>query len=205
MEPYGDNGKTSAYKSFFFVSYINYSDGYIYSVKDCQFKIVKISDSYNEIKIKYDTYCDETIYNYTVFITNNTNDNKGYNCIKLFYEKDINKDIKYYEFQEKGPNTIKISDSFEKGNMIITIVGQDTEGFKRFVYNTTIYNYKGEKKTYLTLIIISIVVGAVLVILIILYVIRYIRKKNMNNDITKDKVTEKLNCKDFENPDFKWG
>ena len=102
-------------------------------------------------------------------------------------------------------NTIKISDSFEKGVMNITIVGQDTEGFKRFVYNTTIYNYKGEKKTYLTLIIISIVVGAVLVILIILCVVRYIRKKNMNNDITKDKVTEKLNCKDFENPDFKWG
>ena len=106
-----------------------------------------------------------------------------------------------------GRNTIKISDSFEKGVMNITIVGQDTEGFKRFVYNTTIYNYKGEKKSkpYRTLIIITIVVGAVLVILIILYVIRYIRKKNMNNDITKDKVTEKLNCKDFENPDFKWG
>ena len=134
MELFGDNGKISPYKSYFFVSYLSYED-YINTDRsnDCKFYIKEISDSPNEIEIDFNNECTSTIFNYFIFIDYNITNSKYYDPIELFYEKDINEDLKYYKFQKKGSNKITLSDSFIKGNINIFIVGQDINGFNRFI------------------------------------------------------------------------
>lgn len=61
IKPYGDNEKILPYKSFFLISYITYNDDYEEIPEDCKFNISKITDSYNNIKIKF---------NYLLFFNN---------------------------------------------------------------------------------------------------------------------------------------
>ena len=57
--------------------------------------------------------------------------------------------------------------------ILITIVGQDTEGFHRFIYTRHEYDYRAnEEKTYLTIIIIASVIGAIIIIVLILCIVR---------------------------------
>ena len=204
-ESYFDNEETSPYKSYFYITYINYNDytGYYKDIpKDCKFKITEISDYHNEITINFDTSCDSTIYRYYVFIDYNTSNNIEFNPMKLYYEKDINNKIKYYKFEKSGSDSIVIEDTFEKGKMNITIVGQDSKGFNRFVYDSTTHNYEGPIKN-LALIIIGSILGFIILLVIIIYVIRCLIRRHKENEID-EKKTEKLynkqdikKCADF--------
>ena len=209
INPFGNNGNTLPYKSFFYISYLNYTDDInIREIPyDCEFSIKKISDSYNEIVIDYNTICTSTIYNYFIFIDYNNSFSQDYEPIKLFYEKDINKDIKYYEVQKKGINSFKISDSFLKGDINITIVGQDTEGFNRIIYTRTSYYYSGKKESDSSshaLAITLIVVGSLcLIVIIIFFFVRSLRRKKMNKELNGLKSEKFCNKKKEEiNPDF---
>ena len=122
--------------------------------------------------------------------------------MKLYYEKDINNKIKYYKFEKSGSDSIVIEDTFEKGKMNITIVGQDSKGFNRFVYDSTTYNYEGPIKN-LALIIIGSILGFIILLVIIIYVIRCLIRRYKENEID-EKKTEKLynkqdikKCADF--------
>ena len=209
MEPFGDDKKTLAYKSYFFVSYINYTDNinineYLDIPKDCEFTIKEVSDSKDEIKIKYETLCSSTMYNYFVFIDYNTSNTTNYDPIQLFYEKDNNTDIKYYKVQKKGSgNSLKISDSFIIGDLNIIVVGQDTQGFNRFVYAQTRYYYEGNDDSNHTLIIVLSILGGICLLVAIIISIRCIRKKLRDSDLESNKAEKLFNQKIEEtNPDF---
>ena len=191
-EPYGENENFSPYKSFFFIRYINYSEYKEFKIiGNCNFAMTNIDVTSNKITIKIDNLCSSTKFNYYVFIDNNTNIIDNYNPIKLFYEKDSNI-TKYYEFKNKDNNIFEIEDSFKKGFMNITIVGQDTQEFNRFIYDNTKYEYKDEKKSYILIIIIASIVGLIIIAIIIICIIRYRRRKEMENELFGEEKTEIL-------------
>ena len=206
MEPYFKIDETEPNKNFFLISYMNYQD-----YKDlknieynCNFNIKTIDDYLNHINITFDTLCSSTIYNYTIFIEyNNTNYSEP---LEQYYEKDKNNNTKYYVFQKKGNDTFEISDTFKKGENIITIIGQDTEGFNRFVYERKTYNYEGEEKekeskSNLTGIIIGAVAGGFVLLIIIIVII--VKHKNKLNTRLEDEKIKLLKNKCEENTDFK--
>jgi hypothetical protein len=98
IEPYGIREIVTPYKAYFYISYFSfkdYTDNLTKIPKNCGFKISKTDDSLNKIIIDFDTICDKTMYKYYVFIDYNISKYKEFNLIELYYEKDINKDIKY--------------------------------------------------------------------------------------------------------------
>ena len=178
---------------------------------DCNFHIESISITDNNVEIDFINNCSSTKYNYTVFIEYNINNYKQYSPIKKYYEKGINNNTKYYEFQRNGTkNTFEIVDSIKREMILITIVGQDTEGFHRFVYTNHQYDNtekkekeKPEEKSYLKIIIIASIIGAILIIVIIICIAK--KRKKYINEILEEEKTMELNKqeKEKENADFK--
>ena len=208
-EYYCDNEKRSAYKSYYFISYMNYTNN-TYDYKNieyiCLFYVDNISITDNNVTISFENSCSSTMYNYTVFIEYNITNYKQYSPIKNYFEKDINNNTKYYEFQRNEThNTIEIFDSIKRGMILITIVGQDTEGFHRFIYARHEYDYRAnEEKTYLTIIIIASVIGSIIIIVVILCIVRKKKKKNINKNIEDEKTMKLYNQKnEKESADFK--
>jgi hypothetical protein len=197
IEPYGIREIVTPYKAYFYISYFSfkdYTDNLTKIPKNCGFKISKTDDSLNKIIIDFDTICDKTMYKYYVFIDYNISKYKEFNLIELYYEKDINKDIKYYEFQKTGSGTIEVKDSFENGKLCIIIVGQDTKGFNRFVYYSTTFKYTGDYSLALTIVIT--IPGVIILSIVIICVIRYIKRKRRNNKDEEKKTEILYNQKD---------
>ena len=211
-EYYADNEKRNAYKSYYFISYMN-NNTYDYKKieYDCNFHIENISITDKNVTIDFINNCSSTMYNYTIFIEYNINNYKQYSPIKKYYEKGINNNTKYYEFQRNGTkNTFEIVDSIKREMILITIVGQDTEGFHRFVYTNHQYDNtekkekeKPEEKSYLKIIIIASIIGAILIIVIIICIAK--KRKKYINEILEEEKTMELNKqeKEKENADFK--
>ena len=93
--------------------------------------------------------------------------------------------------------------------MNITIVGQQTEGFRRFVFARKEYDYIGKKKSYLVFIILGCVGGAIIILIIIICVVKHIKKRKMNSLIeNKDdkvllnKAEEKIKNNEKGSADF---
>lgn len=122
---------------------------------DCKLYFYDIKDSYNHISITIDNDFNLSAFNYTIIIE--TWKYHNYDPLYKILDKNkyINNNSKIYEFQQIGKGTFEKEDSFEKGNMFISIVGQDTKGFNQIVYYSGEYNFKGEKKSYLMVIIIG--------------------------------------------------
>ena len=135
--------------------------------------------------------------------------------MELYHEKHKNS-LKYYEVKEKGEDDehiLEISDTFEKGAMNITIVGQDYEGYRSFVFSRKEYIYIDNPKSYLTYIIIGIaggVIALIIIICVICYKVKKIKKgkeeeyfKEQNEIILLNKSDEKEKkyekCADFDN------
>ena len=89
--------------------------------------------------------------------------------------------------------------------ILITMVGQDTEGFHRFVYARSNFDYKAEEeKSYLVVIIIASIAGAIFLIVIILCIIRLTRKKHVDDKFEDEKSMKLYNQKnEKESADFK--
>ena len=179
IELYATNENITAYKSFLLVSYVDidyYKDDNSYS-DSCEFKIEHTNDTYNDIFIEINNNC-RKIFHYYIFITYNTS--TEYNKmtpLELFYAKKNNDNIKCYEFTTND-NVFEIKDDFLIGKMNITIVGQSTEGFRRFVYDRKKdYYYIGKKKSYLGFIILGCIGGVIVIIIIVHLVIKYTRKR----------------------------
>ena len=197
MEPYANSKIILSHKSFFYVSYINYNTvDDIYNQQDCKFSISDISDSSSSIKIIFETFCTSS-YNYYVFIDYNSDENKENNPMKLYYEKDKNRNIKYYECKDIGNKELEIKDSFEEGEMNIAIVGQDIKGFNKFVYSSTKHIFKKSKIFLVIIIVVSVVLVAILIVLI-LYFCKIKRRKNNFDDIFGDEKTKVLTNKKAE-------
>ena len=199
IELYADTNSTKAYKSFFYVSYLDvdyYVDIHEYYGYGCNLRIEEITNTKDNIIIRIFNYV-STKFRYFVFIvSNSTNDtNTSYynekTPMELYYEKDKN-NLKYYEVKEKGEDDehiLEISDSFEKGAMNITIVGQDDEGFRSFVFGRKKYIYIDNPKSYLTYIIIGIVAGIIALIIIICVICYKVKKKKeRKKNISKNKM-----------------
>ena len=131
--------------------------------------------------------------------------------MELYYEKDKNS-LKYYEVNEKEEDDdyiLEISDTFVKGPMNITIVGQDSKGFRAFVYAREEYIYIGNPKSYLTYIIIGSIAGAIVLIIIICVIYSKVKKnkkrkeeeyfKKQNEKILLNQLEEKEKEKKYEN------
>ena len=208
-EYYADNERTLAYKSYFYISYINYTKNLHYYENieyGCNFKIEKVNISDSKAIIDFQNFCSSSIYNYSVFIRYNFANYDKYSPLKQYLEKDINNNTKYYEFQKNGSGTFEISDSFKQGTIFVSVVGQDTEGFKRLVYAGTRYNYriKEEESNNPTIIIIVSVIGAICLFVIIICIIRFVRKKNMDENLKDEKNINLFNEKNGkESADFK--
>ena len=84
-EYYCDNEKRSAYKSYYFISYMNYTNN-TYDYKNieyiCLFYVDNISITDNNVTISFENSCSSTMYNYTVFIEYNITNYKQYSPIK---------------------------------------------------------------------------------------------------------------------------
>ena len=185
------------YKSYFYVSYHYIND--IDDIDDfeskygigCSFEIYNISDFLDDIIIQINNYCSATQFHYYVFITSNTSNTTNYfndkNPIELFYEKDKNKSLKYYEFTTEE-DTLEIYDTFEKGLMNITIVGIGIKGYKSIAIDKKENNYVGNKKSYTTYIIIGCIGGAIVSTIIICIVVKQIKKRIENNFEQKQKI-----------------
>ena len=187
-EYYALNGKIiTAYKTFFSFSYVdkdNYPSQSAFR-QDCSFSITKINDTFNNINIKIENTCYySTPYHYYIFIVPNTSNSANTNGnyykktpLELYYENDKKNDsLKYYEFTSKK-EYFEIFDTFMIGEKKISIVGQETEGFRRFVFDQMKYNYIGKKKSYLAYIVIGCIVGAIILIIIIRAIYKYIVRK----------------------------
>ena len=159
----------------------------------------------NKATIGFINYCSSSMYNYTVFIEYNVLNYRQYSPIKKYYEKDIDNNTKYYEFQRNGSNTIEIMDTFKRGMILITMIGQDTEGFHRFVYARSNYDYKAdEEKSYLVVIIIASIAGVIFIMVVILCIIRLTRKKHVDDNFEDEKSMKLYNQKnEKESADFK--
>ena len=207
-EYFGDNEEKNAYKSYYFISYMNYTNN-TYNYKNmpynCYFNMENIFITDNKATIGFINYCSLSMYNYTVFIEYNVLNYRQYSPIKKYYEKDIDNNTKYYEFQRNGSNTIEILDTFKRGMILITMVGQDTEGFHRFVYARFNYDYKAEEeKSYLVVIIIASIAGAIFIFVVILCIMRLTRKKHVDDNFEDEKSMKLYNQKnEKENADFK--
>ena len=208
-EYYADNEKTRAYKSYFYISYINNTNNtYDYENIEysCYFRIKNVFVSDSNVIIDFQNFC-YSIYNYSIFIEYNITNYDEYSPLKKYLEKDIdiNNNTKYYEFQNNGSGSFEILDSFKQGMIFVSIVGQDTEGFNRLVYNGTKYNYRiKEEESYLTIIIIVSVIGAICLLVVIICIIRCNRKKNVNEKLKDEKEMKLFNEKnEKESDDFK--
>jgi len=202
MEPYCEIKSQYEFSSFYFITYMNDKE-YIDSknIKDnCKFYFYDIKDSYNYISFIIDNNCNSSAFNYTIIIETG----KYYKYSPLYKildkNKNINNNSKIYEFQQIGKGTFEKTDSFEKGDMLISIVGQDTKGFNQIVYNSKEYNYKGEKKSYLVVIIIG---SIILTVIIIFCVLRHIKKKKKSKEPEYEKMQILPNKKDEDSADFK--
>ena len=206
----GNDNISAAYKSFFLVSYVDkdyYSDDSNYRYA-CNFKIKNINDVLNDIKIEIYNYCSTTFHYYIFIFYNTSNDYNNMSPLELFNAKKNNNSIKCYEFTTKKKK-IEILDTFEKGLMNITVVGQNTEGFRRFVFDKQEYNYIGKKKSNLTYIILGCVGGAIIILIIIFLVVRYIKKrkmysyfKNKTKKTLLNKEEEKTKKNEIKSADF---
>ena len=187
-EYYASNNKLIiAYKAFFSFSYVdkdNYPSDSAFR-RDCSFSLIEINDTYNNINIEIENTCNySTPYHYYIFIvpntSNSTNTNGNYykkTPLELYYENDKKNDsLKYYEFTSKE-NFFAIFDTFIKGEIKISIVGQETEGFRRFVFDQIKHEYEGKKKSYLVFIIIGCIAGAIIISIIICVIVKHIKRK----------------------------
>ena len=150
-----------------------------------------------------------TKFHYYIFISYN-NDYKDMSPLELFFAKQNNDSIKCYEFTT-NKKTIELLDTFEKGLMNITIVGQNTEGFNKFVFTRKEYNYIGNKKSYLVYIILGCVGGAIIIaIILIVSIVKCIKKRKKIADLEKkiedefldDEDEEKAKKKETVTPEF---
>ena len=194
MEVYFNSSKFSPYKSFFYVSYhdMNEIDDFESRFRSaCSLRISNISDYLNEITIEIFNYCSVKQFQYFVFITSNTSNTTNYfndkTPIELFYEKDKNKNLKYYDFNTEE-DIFEIHDTFEKGLMNISIVGMDNEGYKAIVIAKKEYNYVGNKKSYTTYIVIGCIGGAIIIAIIICIVVKQIKKRRENDIEQRQKI-----------------
>ena len=216
-ELYADNNSTKAYKSLFYVSYLD--EGYYDDIKEiynygCVLKIHNIADTKDNIVINMYNYVSHNFHYYIFIVSNSTANASYYNQktpMELYYEKDKNS-LKYYEVNEKEEDDeyiLEISDTFVKGPMNITIVGQDSKGFRAFVYAREEYIYIGNPKSYLTYIIIGSIAGAIVLIIIICVIYSKVKKnkkrkeeeyfKKQNEKILLNQLEEKEKEKKYEN------
>ena len=212
-ELYASNENIKPYKTFFLVSYVNithYHGKYGYT-DPCEFKITNTNDTFNDIIIEIHNECKSKFHYYIFILYNNSDYYNSMTPLELFYEKKNNNSIKCHELTTNG-NLIEIKDNFIKGKMNITIVGQSDEGFRRFVFTRKEYDYIGNKKSYLAIIILGCIAGAIIIIIVIVCVVKHIKKRKMNSLIENMedkallyKVEEKNNnnergSADFDNP-----
>ena len=180
IEIYVSNDNVSSYINYFLVSYVDidyYNSDNKYD-DECYFKISNITDFFNDITIKIRNYC-QTVFHYYIFILYNTSiEYNDMSPLKLFYTKKNNDSIKCYEVIT-NESKIEIEDTFIKGPMNITIVGQSNEGYRRFVYTKEEYDYIGKKKSYTVYIVLGCIGGALIILIIVIIVVKKIKKRKM--------------------------
>ena len=100
-EYYADNEKRNAYKSYYFISYMN-NNTYDYKKieYDCNFHIESISITDNNVEIDFINNCSSTMYNYTIFIEYNINNYKQYSPIKNTMKKVLIIILNFMNFKE---------------------------------------------------------------------------------------------------------
>ena len=89
--------------------------------------------------------------------------------------------------------------------MNISIIGQDTRGFNRFVCDSKTHEYEGKIK-YLELIIAGCVIGSIILFVIVFNVVRCVRKCRSDNDnqLIKTDVLKNQKKETYESADFKY-
>ena len=202
------------FNSFYFITYINYKDydGNLKNIiHNCNFEIKNVFTSYNNITIVLSTSCNSSEYNYTLFFED-INDNETETSISTehpiqkLYNKNMNnitKETKIYEFKKKSVGNLEIIDSFERGEKMVTVIGQDPKEFNRIVFSSYIFDYQEKKKSYLAIIIIGSMVGVSIIIITILLILRKIKKKKMSEDSEEEKIQILSNKKSEESDNFK--
>ena len=183
IELYSTNNYTTSYKTFILVSYVDidyYNRSADYCLT-CDFEIDKITNVFNNITIDISNDCSTTFHYYIFIFDNTSTEYNEMSPLELFYAKKNNNNIKCYEFTTNKKH-FEILDTFEKGRLNITIVGQSEEGFRRIVFYTEKnYYYSGWKPSYLTEIILGCVFGAVALAIIIYFIYKCIEKIKYNN------------------------
>ena len=115
MEPYYETlSSIYSFNSFYYISYFNYKD-YIDDLKniinDCKFSIENIRDTFNNITFDISTNCISSVFNYTIFIDNYTEDCDNYYSVQKLYDKKkiiLLKILKYMNSNKKELALLKL-------------------------------------------------------------------------------------------------